>query len=71
MTQEEKEMYYAVLYYNVGGIKMMSRIAKSDFLESSNDDIIEHIKDCVKYDMEDLKKKIDEVSKVSDNLDSE
>lgn len=71
MTQEEKENYYAVLEFNLDGVTYISKISKLNFPDMSTEMKLDYIKFCLKEDMKALKKKLNEVPKVSDNLDSE
>lgn len=76
MTQEEKEKYYAIFEYNVADFRITSRVSKNFSNDDpSIDEIFSWIKDCFDYDMIRLKReiesKLNEVPKVSDNLDSE
>jgi len=59
MTNEQQEEYYAIIEYNIGKYKIMSRVKKSDFPNASTDEVLDLIQECVKYDIMELKKKID------------
>lgn len=59
MTNEQQEEYYAIIKYNIGKYKIMSGVKKSDFPNASTDEVLELIQECVKYDIMDLKNKID------------
>ena len=72
MTPEEKEKYYAIIEYNLGKRTMRSTVSKTDIVLEGLE-ALEHIKSCIEYDIDYLKRKLesDEISEVPTDLDIE
>ena len=58
MAIEQDENYYAIIKYHIGDLRVASYVKKSNFPNASTEEIFEIIKDCVKYDIEDMKKRL-------------
>lgn len=67
MTRKKNYIEYNL---NVKGVKLSGKVPEAEYLDDI-DDICQYIVTCLKMDLNSVRKHLNEVSKVSDNLDSE